>query len=350
MQEHYRYATYHNLYFYCSEKYVKQMVEGAAQDGPAKEDLGDLLSQENTLEQESNEYVYTVPFFDQYCEQSKKCLAIVSRAAKEPWGVKCDAVFSRLTWSFPPSSVHDEDTRAALAVLRTHGVVYTREEAPTNSRLSDELNFAFPFLTVQYTRREVGREAVHDICRMTLVTIVQFYATLGISEFPVFGLVVEGSIGYFLLAGVSQSGVSTSHNPSSTHSDQFKRGFNHCYQNTYVVDRNLPTFDISTSVGVTHLLEVIAQMHNSSLKQSEKLEMARRNFLAKKLYQNLEVWPAQTHEAELHHKKEYLSEEVAEREAQLQEESSLRGPESVTVGKPDNSRDPNSEYWRMPAM
>jgi hypothetical protein len=80
--------------------------------------------------------------------------------------------------------------------------------------MTNFLRFYFPFIYVENKRATKSlRQALHQ-CQMYCIFGVEFLAALGITDFPVFGVITAGTEGEIIMAWKSSNSVEADYHPS----------------------------------------------------------------------------------------------------------------------------------------
>ncbi|KAH7882404.1 hypothetical protein F5I97DRAFT_1909968 [Phlebopus sp. FC_14] len=119
---------------------------------------------------------------------------------------------------------------------------------PASSKLEKDL--LLPILVVEHKRADPRKEHVAiNQSKIDAVSATAFLASVGVAEYPVFTLTIDGPIGILSMAWFSRK-----------------------HQMTFVLDRNVVTFDISQPLEAFHFVCTMAKLVNHSKELKKRFE------------------------------------------------------------------------------
>ncbi|CAA7263267.1 unnamed protein product [Cyclocybe aegerita] len=127
-----------------------------------------------------------------------------------------------------------------------------------------------PVFFAEYKKIKDEVEKAFNQCRMYCVSGVEFLSTLGVDDFPVFGLVTTGSQGTILMVWKSTRVV----NPKDDSTRRIKADQAQASSYTYIMDHNLASFDISIPIQAMQFVITVHRIYQYQLRLKDLLKMS----------------------------------------------------------------------------
>ncbi|KAJ3503041.1 hypothetical protein NLJ89_g8612 [Agrocybe chaxingu] len=128
-----------------------------------------------------------------------------------------------------------------------------------------------PVFFAEYKKIKDEVEKAFNQCRMYCISGVEFLSTLGIHDFPVFGLVTTGSQGTILMVWKSTRVVDLEDDSTNYRT---KAAQAQALTYTYVMDHNLASFDISIPIQAMQFVITIHRIYQYQLRLKDLLKMS----------------------------------------------------------------------------
>ncbi|KAF9525861.1 hypothetical protein CPB83DRAFT_858756 [Crepidotus variabilis] len=180
-----------------------------------------------------------------------------------------------------PKAEEDDKTSPCLCSEATRSM-YEASSSPITTQGNQQL--LIPFILNEYKRNSDAIHQAFNQVRMYCVSAVEFLASIGITDYPVWGVVAAGNEGAITMAWKSTSSWT---DPAGSSKVQ-TRGQASGPRTNFIFDRNVKKFDLSDPLQAYHFLTCIHRIHRLEDRLRAKLDSL--NIRKKLECENYENW------------------------------------------------------------